>query len=495
MSKLELPTDPAKLVQLRNQLLSLKRKQDTANAQHQFRTYLELMRPGFLCPEHVQLLIDKLEAVERGEITRLAISMPPRHGKSYTVSESFPAWFLGRNPDKYVIAATYAMELSEDFGRKVRNQIMDPAFHEIFPDADISPDSTAIKRFNMVQGGVYFAVGAGGPITGRGAHVLLIDDPIKGHEEADSELQRNNLIEWYKSVAYTRMMPGRHAIVVVATRWHEDDLIGWIERNCSHENWDIVNLPAIARETDPLGRKEGEALWPDPMNGFPIERLRSTEKTLGPRIWSSLYQQSPVSDDGNIFKRKHFQIWRKSEPPKCEYVLQSYDTAYEDNATADYSAIQTWGIFKDENGVHNAILLSSLAERLQFPQLREKAVALYHKHEPDVVLIENKASGASLRQELYRAGIPILPYNPDKSKIARAHAASPIIEAGRVWIPEGKDWAEELVNQAVAFPNGRRDDQVDAMTQALIRLQQGFLVRMPDLQDDAPMDRRYRGYW
>lgn len=498
-ASLQIPTsDTQKLGQLLQGMRTLKRKSDIANARTDLLTYLKVMQENFQTPAHVKLIVEKLEAVERGEITRLCISMPPRHGKSFTASESFPAWFLGRNPKKYVIAATYAQELAEDFGRKVRNQIMDPTFSEIFPDVAVSPDSQSIKRFHTTQDGVYFAVGAGSAITGRGAHVLLIDDPIKGDKEADSEIERKNLIEWYKSVAYSRMMPGNSAIVIIATRWHEDDLIGWVTRETAHEGWEILNLPAIANDNDPLGRAEGEALWDDPVYGYPLNRLLKIKGTAGKRVWSSLYQQSPVADDGNIFKRADFQIWEEPQPPNVAYILQSYDTAYEDSKRADPSAIQTWGIFY-KDGFANAILLTAMAATLEFPELLTKAKKLYKDQRPDSVIIESKASGASLIQTLRQAGIPVIKYVPDRDKVARAWSVSALFEAGLIWVPKEKAWAESLVNQAMAFPNGKNDDQVDAMTQALIRLKEIGMLVMPDrveLEDeDEREERPKKFYW
>lgn len=451
--------------------------------------------PIFKAPPHVQLLIEQLEAVERGEVTRLCISVPPRHGKSFLTSELYPAWHLGRNPQHFVIAATYAQELADDFGRKVRNQMIDERYHSIFPGATISDDSRSIQKFTTTQGGSYFAVGAGGPITGRGANLLLIDDIFKGREEADSEATRKRTIDWYRNIAYTRLMPGKSAIVIIGTRWHEEDLIGWVLENTPHEEWTVINLPALAERNDVLGRAPGEPLWPE---AFPLERLNNIKKTIGTRAWSSLYQQSPVADEGNIFKRGWWKEWTQEKPPVCQFILQSYDTAFTEKETGGHTAIQTWGIFVDDNNIQQAVLLSCLDESLSYPDLRRKSLELFKKWQPDAVLIEYKASGQSLAQELMRAGIPVIKYNPDRDKVARAHSVAPLVEAGKVWVPKGKVWAEEFVNQCSSFPYSRRKDMVDAFTQAMIYFRRTTMVRHPEDPKDDPtggMPLEQKFYW
>ena len=266
-----------------NQLNKLEKK---TKIQESVLEYAKFQMPDYQTPQHIQLLADKLEAVERDEVKRLAIFMPPRHGKSQLTSQFFPAWFLGRNPDKYVIATTYAQDLADDFGRSVRNQIQDEDFQNIFENCNLSRDSSSVRRFHTTGGGVYYAVGAGGAITGRGAHLLLIDDPIKGREDADSEAMRSNLTDWYRSTAYSRLQPGG-AIILIQTRWHEDDLAGWILRETTHEPWEIVELPAILDEkaSKILKRPKGEALWPQ---AYSKDRLDEIRKTAGSREWYSL---------------------------------------------------------------------------------------------------------------------------------------------------------------------------------------------------------------
>ena len=454
--------------------------------------YARFQMPEYQTPAHIKLLAHKLEEVERGNIKRLAIFMPPRHGKSQLTSQFFPAWYLGRNPSKFVIATTYAQDLADDFGRSVRNQIQDEDYNRIFNDCTLSKDSSSVRRFHTTGSGVYYAVGAGGAITGRGAHLLLIDDPIKGREDADSDAMRSNLIDWYRSTAYSRLMPGG-SIILIQTRWHEDDLAGWILRETSHEPWEVIELPAVLDEkaSKILKRPKGQALWPE---AYDKKRLEEIKKTAGSREWNSLYMQRPSAEEGNILKRYWWKEWTEDNPPECNYILQSWDTAYTVKSTSDYSAVTTWGIF-EHNGIQNAILLSARRERWEFPELKSEAIKLYNEFKPDVVLIEAKASGWSLIQELQRAGIPITPFNPKKAdKKTRAHSVTPLFESGRVWYPSSKYWAEDVINQCAQFPSSNYDDLVDSTTQALMRLRQGLFVEHPQdipLEPSAPTG----SYW
>ena len=470
--------------------LSVLEKHD--KVQKSLLEYAKFQMPEYQTPAHIQLLAHKLEEVERGNIKRLAIFMPPRHGKSQLTSQFFPAWYLGRNPSKFVIATTYAQDLADDFGRSVRNQIQDEDYNRIFNDCTLSKDSSSVRRFHTTGSGVYYAVGAGGAITGRGAHLLLIDDPIKGREDADSDAMRSNLIDWYRSTAYSRLMPGG-SIILIQTRWHEDDLAGWILRETSHEPWEVIELPAVLDEkaSKILKRPKGQALWPE---AYDKKRLEEIKKTAGSREWNSLYMQRPSAEEGNILKRYWWKEWTEDNPPECNYILQSWDTAYTVKSTSDYSAVTTWGIF-EHNGIQNAILLSARRERWEFPELKSEAIKLYNEFRPDVVLIEAKASGWSLIQELQRAGIPITPFNPKKAdKKTRAHSVTPLFESGRVWYPSSKYWAEDVINQCAQFPSSNYDDLVDSTTQALMRLRQGLFVDHPQdipLEPSAPTG----SYW
>lgn len=422
----------------------------------------------------------------------------PTHNTNI-VSEIFPAWYLGKYPDRFVIAATYSQELANDFGRKVRNQLVDADYQQIFKTR-LSLDSAAAVRFNTVQKGSYFSVGVGGAVTGRGAHILLMDDPIKGREEADSAIQRQSIVAWYRAVAYTRLMPGG-SIILIQTRWHEDDLAGWIMWNTPHEKWELISLPALAEDTDPLGRERGEPLWPA---AFGVEDLARIRRSIGEREWNSLYQQRPSAEEGNIIKRSYWKRWKQKDangqidPPIVDYVIMSFDTGFGDKTSNDPTAITTWGVWRDNNGVPQVILLSALNERWDYPRLREEAKRLYHDYKPDACIIENKQSGIGLVQDLRRAGIPVTKYSPDRDKTSRVHSIEVLFEQGRIWVPEGLPWAEMVIEQAASFPNGKNDDLVDSMTMALLRLKDGYLLTVNEDPPDEEADwrpRKRRGYW
>lgn len=417
--------------------------------------YATALFPKFELARHHGLIVDRLEAVERGEIPRLMIFMPPRHGKSLLGSQIFPAWFLGRHPDRLIITACYGQELADDFGRQVRNFVGSPIHHAIFPESRLADDSTSLRRFNMTAGGSYFAVGRGGPITGRGAHLLLIDDPLKDAEEANSETIRRQLHEWYSSVAYPRLQPGG-AVVLVSTRWHEDDLAGHLLRR-DPRGWVVLSLPAIA-EVDDSFRRAGEALWPEK---YPIKELEEKRAVIGGRTFDSLYQQHPSKAEGAIFKREWWRYVR--EFPAFRRIVQSWDTAFKTGAENDYSVCTTWA--EGDNGYY---LLWFWRGRVEFPELKKRVSWLAEQWKPSVILVEDRASGQSLVQELRHASpLPIIQVKVDKDKLARAEAITPLIEAGRVFLPESAPWLNDFVNELAAFPTGAHDDAVDSTTQAL----------------------------
>jgi predicted phage terminase large subunit-like protein len=414
--------------------------------------------PQFSLARHHELIVSRLEAVERGELSRLMIFLPPRHGKSLLASTIFPAWFLGRHSDRHIIFTSYGQELADDFGRQVRNLVTDPLHRAIFPRCVLSEDSTAAHRFNTLQGGAYFAVGRGGPVTGRGAHLLLIDDPLKDSQEANSETVRRNLYDWFTSVAYTRLAPGG-AIVLIQTRWHEDDLAGRLLANNFGDQWEILCLPAIA-ECDESFRRVGEALWPDRFGLAELERIRSA---IGGRAWASLYQQRPAAAEGVIFKRDYWQFYRPPLTVALNRIVQSWDTAFKKGTENDFSVCTTWGAA--ENGFY---LLHLWRGRVEFPELKRVLASLAEQWKPHAVLVEDRASGQSLIQELKNStALPIIPVKVDSDKQTRAAAVTPIMEAGKIFLPESASWVSEFVEEMAVFPNGIYDDVVDSTTQAL----------------------------
>jgi predicted phage terminase large subunit-like protein len=419
--------------------------------------YAAALWPPFEMAHHHRTLIDTLERVESGIFDRVMILMPPRHGKSLITSTLFTAWYLGRHPDKSIIASSYGQELASDFGRRVRGFVSDSLHRSIFPDCIISDDSDSVHRFHLTAGGAYFAVGAGGPLTGRGADLLLIDDPIKSREDANSVAFRRSLQSWYESTAYTRLEPAGR-VVVIATRWHEADLVGWLLKEHTSEGWKVISMPAIA-ETNEDWRREGDPLWP---SHFPPETLDRIKEAIGSSAWVSLYQQRPAPEEGNIF---HRDWWRRysEAPPQHQRLIFSLDCAYKAGKANDFSVV----LVMAETKVGYYLLHVSRG-RWEFPELRRQAVALADIWKPNSVLIEDTVSGISLVQSLKaETRLPVLPVKPQGDKQSRAHAVSPLVESGRVFLPESAPWLADFLDEATAFPASAHDDMVDALTQAL----------------------------
>ena len=421
------------------------------------RAYAIAMWGGYRLAAHHREIAKRLERVASGECKRLMIFIPPRHGKSMLVSEFFPSWWLGQNPDKYLIFATYAQDLADDFGRKVRNHCQSREHALCFPGFKLQADSTAASRFNTPQGGAYYAVGAGAAITGRGAHLLIVDDPIKGRQEAESEAQRRQLKDWYSSVARTRMMPGG-AIVIIQNRWHESDLAGWLLSEHAHEGWEVLSLPAIAEAGDPLGRVEGGALWPE---AYPLSELETIKRSIGTRDWSALYQQRPRPQEGALVHLDWFK--RYDAAPPAKRIIQSWDTAMKTGEMNDPSSGLTWS--ESDTGY---ALLDNVTRRMEYPDLKRAIIAAAERWKPTAVLVEDKASGQSIVQDLRATtSLPIIPIQPEGDKVVRLMAVSALIEAGRVLLPQAAPWLVDFEAEVAGFPYGKHDDQVDAMTQAL----------------------------
>jgi predicted phage terminase large subunit-like protein len=433
------------------------------------------------------------ERVARGEVKRLIINMPPRHTKSEFASYLLPAWFLGKYPQKKVIQTSHTAELAVGFGRKVRNLVDSESYKSVFPDMGLQSDSKAAGRWNTNKGGDYFAIGVGGAVTGKGADILIIDDPHSEQEAALAEVNPeiyDKTYEWYTSGPRQRLQPGG-AIVVVMTRWSKRDLTGRVLKSAAQRNdegWEVIEFPALL----PSGRP----LWPEFWSKSELDALKLE---LPNSKWMAQYQQQPTSEESAIIKREWWQKWEKDNPPSCEFIIQSWDTAFLKTQRADYSACTTWGIFYKEDATGrpqaNIILLDTLKERMEFPELKETAKQMYKEWEPDSLIVEAKASGAPLVFELRAMGIPVQEFVPSKGndKIARLNAVSDIFASGRVWVPE-TSWAEELIDEVASFPAGDHDDLVDSMTQALLRFRRGgFLQLDSDYEDDPIEFRRSRG--
>jgi len=470
---------------LEAQLIKLEKLKHKELAQTKFIKFVERVWPTFISGRHHKIMAEAFERVAKGELKRLIINMPPRHTKSEFASYLLPSWFLGKFPDKKVIQTSHTAELAVGFGRKVRNLVDSEVYNSIFPDLSLQADSKAAGRWNTSKGGDYFAIGVGGAVTGKGADLLIIDDP---HSEQEAALAAVNpdiydkVYEWYTSGPRQRLQPGG-AIVVVMTRWAQRDLTGQVLKNAAlrgETDWEVIEFPAIM--------PSGKPLWPE---FWSLEELEALHEELPNAKWQAQYQQNPVGNESAIVKRDWWKIWEKERPPKCEYILQTWDTAFEKHQRADYSAGTTWGVFynEEDNDAPNIILLNTYKKRVEFPELKRDVLAEYKEWEPDGLLIEKKASGAPLIYDLRAMGIPVQEYTPSKGqdKIARLNSVSDIIASGKVWVPQTR-WAEELMDEVAAFPSGEHDDLVDATTLALMRFRQGGFLRLPS---DEKEDVRY----
>ena len=457
-------------------LVKLEKLKDRELCQEKFIKFVERVWPTFISGAHHKRMADAFERVANGTCKRLIINMPPRHTKSEFASYLLPAWFLGKFPHKKVIQASNTGELAVGFGRKVRNLVDSDVYNSIFPNLALQADSKAAGRWNTSKGGDYFAIGVGGTVTGKGADVLIIDDP---HSEQEAAMAASNpevydkVYEWYTSGPRQRLQPGG-AIVIVMTRWAQRDLTGQVIKSAAQragEEWEVIEFPAIL----PSGRP----LWPQ---FWSLEELTALREELPNSKWQAQYQQNPVGNESAIVKRDWWKWWDKDNPPICDYILQSWDTAFEKTQRADYSAGTTWGIFncEEDNFAPNIILLNTYKKRVEFPELKRDVLREYKEYEPDSLIVEKKASGAPLIYDLRAMGIPVQEYTPGKGqdKIARLNSVSDIIASGKVWVPQTR-WAEELVDEVAAFPSGEHDDLVDATTLALMRFRQGGFLRLP----------------
>lgn len=444
---------------------------------------------GFTPAKHHKLIIEKLEAVERGDIKRLMLFLPPGSAKSSYASVLFPAWFLGRNPTKQVIAASHTAELAETFGRRVRNIVKSEDFCRLFPNAHLAEDSQASGRWDMEEGGGYYAVGVGGSVTGRRSDLTILDDVVRSREDADSERVRQKTWDWYVADLKTRLKP-HAALIVIMTRWHSDDLAGRLiaDQEKGGEQWEIVSLPMEAGLNDPLGREPGELLWPE---WYTPDMVKQAKRDS--RNWSALYQQSPTIDGGNILKSTWWKIWPEDKKlPTCDHVFLSWDTAYSEASYKGnaHSAFLAFGVFWNDSEDRNClILLKAWNAQVDYPELRRKARDIDKELAPDCHLIERKASGISLVQDMKRIpGVRVRTYQPDKDKVTRAYAVQAMLESGQIYAPDRR-WAESVIEQIAQFPNGAPPsaDLTDCFTQACIYLRNGWWVSHPEDKEPLPV--------
>jgi len=459
---------------------------DAEAARGNFMQFVKRVWPEFIHGRHHDVMADAFERIEKGKLKRCIINMPPRSTKSRFTSVLFPAWFLGKHPHKKIFEASYSAALTMDFGRELRNLVKGETYQKIFPGVELAQDSRAAHRWSTKQGGEYFAVGKTGGAAGRGGDLVILDDV---HSEQDvlkdprHEFQKT--WAWYLAGPRQRLQP-QAAILVVMTRWGAEDLTGkliqqYTESDEELERWEVIELPAIL--------PSGEPLFPE---FWSIEELKATRATMPVSRWQANYQQSPVSEEAAIIKREWWRDWKKAEPPACDFIVQAWDTAFSESDQACRSACVVWGTFRYHTSddpprlAQGIILLDAWAARVEFPELKVKAREMYDKWKPDSLVIEKKASGGPLIQELHRTGIYVHEMNASRAndKMTRTHAVADLFRSGVIWAPLGYRWVDQVREEMGSFPVGQYDDLHDASVWGLLRIRQGNLIRLGSDEED-----------
>jgi predicted phage terminase large subunit-like protein len=450
--------------------------------------FVKKMWPQFIVGPHHKLIADAFQRIAKGELKRATISLPPRAGKSELSSYLFPSWFLGQFPEKKVMQASHKAELAVGFGRKVRNLVGSEEYREVFPDVGLRADSKAAGRWNTDKGGSYYATGVGAGLAGFGADLLIIDDP---HDEQEAMHGAHNpeifakAYDWYQTGPRQRLQPGA-AIVIIATRWSKMDLIGRVTQKMMEDEgadkWEVIEIPAIM--------PSGNSYWPE---YWSTEELLSTKANIQPVRWNAQYMQNPTGEEGAIVKREWWKRWTRPTLPKCDYIIQSWDTAFRATNRSNFSVCQTWGVFTDDDDQLSLIVLDSWRDRVEFPELKKTAIRLYQDHRPDTCIIEAKANGDALINELRMMGIMVQDYTPSRGqdKIVRLNAVADLFASQRVYAPNTR-WADELIEEVAEFPYGSNDDQVDTMTLALMRFRQGHFIKLDSDEEEDEFDDTVR---
>jgi predicted phage terminase large subunit-like protein len=496
----------------RGKVLKFLHIQRINGAKDDFYLFLRLIAPLIL-PEkfrdgkHLHLFCNELEklekAVVRGEKYKLQFFLPPGAMKTLTLC-LFVAWCLGRHPKWYILHIGHTAKFAaETFGQRIRDLLLLPEYKEIFPDTKLSKTTRSKDTWQTTEGGTYAAYGAGNPIAGKRGRIVICDD-VLSEQTAISKTERTKINNWYVPGLRSRMLPTGSAEIIVNTRWHLDDLSGHmveLDKNAKQKDWRIISIPAILDEAGAklLGYEVGESFWPEFQ---PLDYLMEKKATNSPQMWNALYMQNPVPEEGNIFKKKHFQLWDtvKQGVPKVDYVIVSFDTAFSVKDSADYSAYGIWGIFR-KNNYNGMFLLHAGKGRWTYPELSHQIKEKMAYWDAQYAIIENKASGQSLIQDLEYQGIPVVPYQPEKDKETRANACVPFCEAGLVWVPEHEQWSRDFVTECMQFPSGQYDDQVDQFTQAVLWMRDNNQLKRPDYatiyhddDDNTPRDKP-KTYW
>lgn len=427
---------------------------------HYLSAYADFIKDDFQRPEHIQTIIKALSKIESGEIKRLMINVPPRFGKSYLVSTIFPTWYLGKNPDKNIIFSTYGQSLADDFGRQVRNIVQDEKFGFVFPNVKLADDSASVKKFAVSQGGIYYAIGAGGSLTGKGGSLIILDDVIRNRADANSDTIRKNILDWYKSTLYTRLAPGG-SIVFINTRWHESDLAGHLLKS-EPELWTHLNMPAIS--------DDGHSLWPE---RWPLDKLEEIKKSIGSYEWAALYQQRPSPAEGGMFNKAWFEIINAMPKGNIVGTVRYWDraaTIKKDGNDPDYTAGVK--ISKDRNGIfYIEDVIRIRASSLDVQKTIQNTASRDGQLVKIVLEQDPGQAGKSEVEYLIRLlqGYNVKANRVSKDKITRASPFSAQCEAGNVKLLRGK-WNEAFLDELEMFPNGTHDDQVDAVGQGFMEL-------------------------
>lgn len=526
------------------------------NAEESFEGFVRTLHPTWEIPEFQIKLITALDLLERGElksgftnkmtirrpehpsklhpdnfkgdpINNILINMPPRFAKSTFSTMYFPAYYILKNPRRYVMSCSYNSQLSTDFGRQVRNVVQEFWISQAFPQFEMSQDSRAADVWRTSEYGAYFGVGIGGTTSGRPANLLIVDDPVKAREEAESATMRNKIWDYYTSALNTRLQPEENGAppktIVILTRWHPDDLAGRLIQtdDWKEGRWLHINFPAVKNiesdfdspvwelpEDDPRYIPRGklhtvskrkryyrkqieQALWPE---RFPLEDLKRRER-LNPREFAALYQQTPYIAGGNILKSEWWKFYDDDlRPERFSSIVIAADTAFKKTETSDYSAFIVIGLAHDGD----MYILDIIRKRYDFPELKQAAISLNNTWRGKGLrglYIEDKASGQSLIQELKReSGISVIPYKVNNDKVARVNSVTPFIEGGRVWLPKTAKWVDDFIEETLAFPSGTYDDQVDALSIGLDSLSRQNAS--PDMVDwDIDVSKSLNNRW
>ncbi|MGO9831648.1 MAG: phage terminase large subunit [Myxococcaceae bacterium] len=441
---------------------------------------------GYETPSHVLRIISLLERMERGELHRAIVCLPPRHGKSLLCSIAFPSWYFGRHPDREVFVTSYSQPIAGGFSRRAREAIIQHG--EVVFGLKLSQESHSVESWALEgQSGAFHSAGAGGSMTGKGASLLVIDDPYAGPEQADSEIEREKIREWFSSVAMTRLsLKPRGACLLVQTRWRPDDLAGFLieQEKVGGEHWELLSLPMV-EDRAPYTIHDGPILWPEMVSREDVERIR-IGKTA--REWEALYQQRPTPPGGSIFHRKDFKTYRTA--PKCARMVAVVDSSFKSGAGADPVCLHLWGRFGND-----AYLLDRVSERMDFPET-VKAVQDFHRKWPTAkILVELKANGQAILDTLKKQGVPIVAMPVPRvqtGKEGRAHSVAFYVEAGRVYFPDPMvaPWVRDVFDELARFPHAPHDDDVDCMCYGLLEILPGAV----SYWDGIPSPRQLREF-